>query len=182
MNILHAYASTPGACELGFPLGSNHFSNINSLQIATDLEKSLRMSSASATSLRDLDEISVSFFARQRPSPSKQENGDLHNVFFDSQPLRSSFHRTWHVASPSGLRESSRSNKCLYLLGADSVVRTPAAFTIYQGHHGDIGAKSADVILPSTAYTEKNGTYTNVFHRVQHTKAVIQHGRLARDD
>lgn len=44
------------------------------------------------------------------------------------------------------------------------------AFVIYQGHHGDRGAHRADVILPGSAYTEKNGTYVNTEGRVQLAK------------
>ena len=48
----------------------------------------------------------------------------------------------------------------LYLLGADEIDADDvgAAFVIYQGHHGDRGARCADVILPGAAYTEKDGT------------------------
>ena len=43
----------------------------------------------------------------------------------------------------------------LYLLGVDEVDANyfEDAFTIYQGHHGDVGASAADVILPGAAYT-----------------------------
>lgn len=53
---------------------------------------------------------------------------------------------------------------------------------IYQGHHGNIGAKQADVILPSTSYVEKKGTYVNTEGRVQQTRTAIQSGSDARDD
>ncbi|MCH7936621.1 MAG: NADH-quinone oxidoreductase subunit G, partial [Proteobacteria bacterium] len=48
----------------------------------------------------------------------------------------------------------------VYLLGADEIDtdRLGDAFVIYQGHHGDRGARRADVILPGAAYTEKNAT------------------------
>jgi NADH-quinone oxidoreductase subunit G len=86
---------------------------------------------------------------------------------------------------PDGLDAPSN---CLYLIGADSDksfvstenLRTPMC--IYQGHHGDIGAKRATVILPSTAYSEKNGTYISLYHRIQQTKAAVQHCGEARDD
>ena len=38
---------------------------------------------------------------------------------------------------------------------------------IYQGHHGDAGARDADIILPAAAYTEQNGLYVNTEGRVQ---------------
>ena len=43
-------------------------------------------------------------------------------------------------------------------------------FVIYQGHHGDKGAQLADVILPGAAYTEKEGSYTNLEGRVQYSQ------------
>ncbi len=59
----------------------------------------------------------------------------------------------------------------LWLLAADEfdTGRIGAdTFVVYQGHHGDRGAARADVILPGSAYTEKNGTYVNTEGRVQH--------------
>ena len=41
------------------------------------------------------------------------------------------------------------------------------SFKVYLGHHGDIGAMSADLILPTPLYTEKNSTYINVEGRPQ---------------
>lgn len=60
----------------------------------------------------------------------------------------------------------------LYLLGVDDEIcptKTKSAFTVYQGHHGDLGAHNADVILPGAAYTEKDATYVNLEGRVQQT-------------
>jgi NADH-quinone oxidoreductase subunit G len=63
----------------------------------------------------------------------------------------------------------TREMEVLYLLGADEfdVSQTGDAFVIYQGSHGDSGARLADVILPGSAYTEKHGTYVNTEGRVQ---------------
>ena len=58
----------------------------------------------------------------------------------------------------------------LWLLGADEFETSRIGadtFVVYQGHHGDRGAARADVILPGSAYTEKNGTYVNTEGRVQ---------------
>ncbi len=57
----------------------------------------------------------------------------------------------------------------LYLLGVDEIDTRyfGDAFVVYQGHHGDIGAERADVILPSAAYTEQDGTYVNMEGRPQ---------------
>lgn len=46
----------------------------------------------------------------------------------------------------------------------------PALCCAVQGHHGDRGAARADVVLPSTAYTEKYATYVNTEGRPQTTK------------
>ena len=35
-------------------------------------------------------------------------------------------------------------------------------FIVYQGSHGDRGAQNADIILPGSAYTEKNGLFVNL--------------------
>ena len=56
------------------------------------------------------------------------------------------------------------------------------AFVIYQGHHGDAGAHCADVILPGSAYTEKNGTYVNTEGRVQLARQAVQPPGDARED
>lgn len=72
--------------------------------------------------------------------------------------------------------------QCLYLIGADSARVPEGCPTIYQGHHGDIGARRATIILPSTAYSEKNGTYISLYHSIQQTKAAVQHCGEARDD
>ena len=61
--------------------------------------------------------------------------------------------------------------KLLYLLGSDNLtVKKENEFIIYQGSHGDRGAEIADVILPSSAYTEQNGLYENLEGRVQECK------------
>ncbi|MGB8840260.1 MAG: NADH-quinone oxidoreductase subunit NuoG [Aliidongia sp.] len=72
----------------------------------------------------------------------------------------------------------------VYLLGADEIdmAKLGSAFVIYQGHHGDAGAARADVVLPGSAYTEKDGTYVNTEGRVQlGRKAVFPPGD-ARED
>jgi NADH-quinone oxidoreductase subunit G len=72
----------------------------------------------------------------------------------------------------------------LYLLGADEIDtgRLGKAFVIYQGHHGDNGARRADVILPGAAYTEKDGTYVNTEGRVQLARRAVFPPGDARED
>lgn len=53
---------------------------------------------------------------------------------------------------------------------------------IYQGHHGDIGAQYADVVLPGAAYTEKSGTYVNTEGRAQLTRIATGLPGVARED
>jgi NADH-quinone oxidoreductase subunit G len=70
------------------------------------------------------------------------------------------------------------------LLGADEMPadRLSGALKIYIGHHGDAGARQADLVLPGSAYSEKHGTYVNTEGRVQRTeKAAFAPGE-ARED
>ncbi len=70
------------------------------------------------------------------------------------------------------------------LLGADEVApdRFDGAFKVYIGHHGDAGARMADLVLPGAAYSEKHGTFVNMEARVQRSeKAVFPPGE-ARED
>ena len=72
----------------------------------------------------------------------------------------------------------------LYLLGADELNTDDLgdAFVIYQGHHGDAGAHRADIILPGTAYTEKNAIFVNTEGRVQLAKRATFPPGQARED
>lgn len=75
--------------------------------------------------------------------------------------------------------------KMVWLLGADEI--TPAdlpkdAFVVYQGHHGDIGAQLADVVLPGATAYEKSATYVNTEGRAQTTHAATNPPGVARDD
>jgi NADH-quinone oxidoreductase subunit G len=72
----------------------------------------------------------------------------------------------------------------LYLLGADEfdVSKTGGAFVIYQGSHGDSGARIADIVLPGAAYTEKNGAYVNTEGRVQLGERAVFPPGDARED
>ena len=51
-----------------------------------------------------------------------------------------------------------------------------------QGHHGDVGANFADVILPGAAYTEKSAHYVNLEGRPQQTRAAVTPPDNARED
>ncbi|TAH32788.1 MAG: NADH-quinone oxidoreductase subunit G [Alphaproteobacteria bacterium] len=72
----------------------------------------------------------------------------------------------------------------VYLLNADEIdtKKLGQAFVIYQGHHGDVGASRADVILPGAAYTEKDAIYVNTEGRPQQAFAAILPPGEAKDD
>ena len=55
-------------------------------------------------------------------------------------------------------------------------------FVVYQGHHGDHAAERADVILPSAAYTEKDGTYVNTEGRPQVARRAVSPPGEAKED
>jgi NADH-quinone oxidoreductase subunit G len=72
----------------------------------------------------------------------------------------------------------------LFLLGADEIdiSNLGDSFVVYQGHHGDRGAARADVILPGSAYTEKNATYVNTEGRPQRAKLAVFPPGEAKED
>ena len=57
----------------------------------------------------------------------------------------------------------------VYNLGADEfdARRLGGAFVVYQGSHGDAGARHADVIFPAAAYTEQSAIFVNTEGRAQ---------------
>ena len=65
--------------------------------------------------------------------------------------------------------------KILYLLSADEIDfdKIPKkTFVIYHGHHGDRATKRADLIIPMSCFTEKEGIYVNLEGRSQISKQV----------
>ncbi len=82
----------------------------------------------------------------------------------------------------SATQMASGGVKLLYLLGADEIEVDPSVFVIYQGHHGDLGASRADIILPGSAYTEKNGTYVNMEGLAQKGRRAVDAPGQAMDD
>ncbi|MFN7176351.1 MAG: NADH-quinone oxidoreductase subunit NuoG [Thermaurantiacus sp.] len=71
-----------------------------------------------------------------------------------------------------------------FLLGVDELDLAPlsATFKIYLGTHGDAGARTADVILPAAACTEKPGTWVNMEGRVQRSLRAVFPPGDARED
>ena len=72
----------------------------------------------------------------------------------------------------------------VFLIGADEIdtSRLGNAFVVYQGSHGDRGATSADVVLPGSAYTEKNATWVNLEGRPQRGKLAVFAPGEAKED
>ncbi|CAH2034314.1 unnamed protein product [Thlaspi arvense] len=83
--------------------------------------------------------------------------------------------------SPKALESA----KFVYLMGSDDVDvdKIPKdAFVVYQGHHGDKAVYRANLILPATAFTEKEGTYENTEGLTQQTVPAVPTVGDARDD
>jgi NADH-quinone oxidoreductase subunit G len=76
--------------------------------------------------------------------------------------------------------------KFLYMVGADEFDAYKQigwkSFVVYQGHHGDHAAMRADVILPGSAYTEKDGMYVNTEGRVQMARRAVTPPGDAKED
>ncbi len=73
----------------------------------------------------------------------------------------------------------------LYLMGADECDLSKVSdktFVIYQGHHGDAGARAADVVLPGAAWCEKDAIFTNSEGRVQYASRAAFPPGDARED
>lgn len=81
--------------------------------------------------------------------------------------------------------DSIKSAKFVYLMGADDVNLKDIpddAFVVYQGHHGDRSVYRANVILPASAFSEKEGTYENTEGCIQQTLPAVPTVGDARDD
>jgi len=75
--------------------------------------------------------------------------------------------------------------KFIYLLNADEINPESIpqdAFVVYQGHHGDLGAQLADVVLPGFAYTEKGSTWVNTEGRTQLGRGAVSAPGASRED
>jgi len=76
-------------------------------------------------------------------------------------------------AQKGGIAELEKAKpEVVLLLGADEMPadKFSGAYKVYIGHHGDAGAKQADLVLPGAAYAEKHGTYVNTEGRVQRSE------------
>ena len=88
-------------------------------------------------------------------------------------------------AQKGGLADVVKTQPKLVLaLGADEVdwSQFDKSLKVFIGHHGDKGAHAADIILPSAAYSEKDGTYVNTEGRVQFAEKAVFAPGDARED
>jgi NADH-quinone oxidoreductase subunit G len=88
-------------------------------------------------------------------------------------------------AQPGGLADIEAAKpELVRLLGADEMPadRLDGAFKVYIGHHGDNGARQADLVLPGATYAEKHGTYINTEGRVQRGEKAAFPPGAARED
>ena len=88
-------------------------------------------------------------------------------------------------AQPGGIADiEAAAPEVVLLLGADEMPaeRFKGAYKVYIGHHGDAGAKQADLVLPGAAYAEKHGTYVNTEGRVQRGERALFAPGEARED
>ncbi len=88
-------------------------------------------------------------------------------------------------AQKGGLADLEAAKPALVLLlGADEIAADsfPGAYKIYIGHHGDNGARQANLVLPGASYAEKHGTYVNTEGRVQHAERATFPPGEARED
>ena len=69
--------------------------------------------------------------------------------------------------SENGIFPLLEKSEVILNLGVDEIDIEEGPFVIYQGSHGDRGAHRADIIFPSAAYTEENGTFVNTEGRAQ---------------
>lgn len=90
------------------------------------------------------------------------------------------------AADISGVFEEARQGRIdgLFIFGHDlskvfgleawNTVRAKVKTVIYEGSNDNVTARTADVVLPSAVYAEKEGTFTNFEGRVQRIKKAIE--------
>jgi formate dehydrogenase alpha subunit len=134
--------------------------------------------------------------------------GGLPNVFTAYQPvtnkaIRKKLEFTWRVPKlpdTPGLtvtqmlpKAHSKELKALYIIGENPMVSDPDLnhaeaslshldFLVVQDIFMTETAKLADVVLPSTCYAEKDGTFTNTERKVQRIRKAIDPPGQARND
>lgn len=82
-------------------------------------------------------------------------------------------------------KRSVEKSKVVFLLGSDNFRPEDIpedAYVIYMGHTGDEGVYYADLILPTSSYLEKQGTYVNMEGRVQQTRSALTSPGQSKED
>jgi NADH-quinone oxidoreductase subunit G len=76
------------------------------------------------------------------------------------------------------------SDNIAYLYNADEICirKDNYKYVIYQGHHGDRGSSSADLILPSTFLLERRGSFLNMEGKIVKYNFLIRPGSSVRTD
>ncbi|KAF9181498.1 NADH dehydrogenase (ubiquinone) 78K chain precursor, 5-prime end [Haplosporangium sp. Z 767] len=123
---------------------------------------------------------SVSKIVNQHKDKFFQENWNGYNVLQRAASRAAAY----DIGFIPQAKETGKTS-FVYLLEADEITAADIpkdAFVVYQGHHGDVGAQYADVILPGAAYTEKCATYVNTEGRPQLTRAAVPPPGAARED
>ncbi|KAF9917929.1 NADH dehydrogenase (ubiquinone) 78K chain precursor, 5-prime end [Lobosporangium transversale] len=123
---------------------------------------------------------SVSKIVQQHKDKFFQDNWNGYNVLQRAASRAAAY----DIGFAPKAKEASKAS-VVYLLEADEISPSDIpkdAFVIYQGHHGDVGAQYADVILPGATYTEKSATYVNTEGRPQMTRAAVSPPGAARED
>nr|YP_004222732.1 NADH dehydrogenase subunit 11 [Glaucocystis nostochinearum]ADW83104.1 NADH dehydrogenase subunit 11 [Glaucocystis nostochinearum] len=78
----------------------------------------------------------------------------------------------------------NESNYFIYNIGYDEkkLLLKKNCYIVYQGHHGDIGAESANLIFPSSTFIEKTSSFMNLEGKTQLTKFIFFPPGQARED
>ncbi len=89
-----------------------------------------------------------------------------------------------HFTNAAGFCGIAKNTKLAFLLGVDDIDFDALnhAFKIYIGSHGDKGAHHADIILPASAFSEKEAIYVNLEGRAQKTTRAIFAPNDAKED
>jgi NADH-quinone oxidoreductase subunit G len=164
-----------------------------------DLEKLLKSKDGFAKTLREAerpmiiigmgalsrdDGLAIQALARQVAEEFGMISDDWngYNVLHNAASRMAALEMEFTPAKSFGLADMG----LVYLLGVDNPETInaihPHSFVIYQGHHGDLGAHRADIILPGATYTEKDGIYMNMEGRAQRGRKAIFPPGEARED
>ena len=80
-------------------------------------------------------------------------------------------------------RRMRKYSELVYVLGEGVTEGLPVdCFVVYQGHQGNSNSLRANLILPGSAYTEKEATFLNTEGRIQKTQKVLSAPGKAKED